>query len=125
MLTVMKLTPDSASGNIIQSYADGEIRLQNEIIRGNVIISRDLVIRDWNPPPLSELSLADFAPILELEPEIILLGTGEKQAFPPIGMLTELLQTGIALEAMETRAACRTFNVLIGEYRAAVAALLV
>lgn len=121
----MKLTPDSAAGNTIRSYSPGEIRLRDETLRSNVILSGDQLIRDWNPPPVAELSIADFAPVLELEPEIILFGTGSRQQFPAITVLTELLQSGVAIEVMETSAACRTFNVLIGEYRAAVAALLI
>jgi uncharacterized protein len=121
----MKLTPDSAAGNTIRSYSPGEIRLRAETLHSNAIISSDQLIRDWNPPPVAELSIADFAPVLELEPEIILFGTGSRQQFPAIEVLTELLQSGVAIEVMETSAACRTFNVLIGEYRAAVAALLI
>lgn len=121
----MKLTPDSVAGNTIRSYSPGEIRLHDETLRSNVILSGDQLIRDWNPPPVAELSIADFAPVLELEPEIILFGTGSRQQFPAITVLTELLQSGVAIEVMETSAACRTFNVLIGEYRAAVAALLI
>jgi uncharacterized protein len=121
----MQLTPDSAAGNTIRSYSPGEIRLRDETLRSNVIISRDQLIRDWNPPPVAELSIADFTPVLELEPEIILFGTGSRQQFPAFAVLTELLHSGVAIEVMETSAACRTFNVLIGEYRSAVAALLI
>ena len=121
----MKLTADSVQGNVVRSYAPGEIRLANTTLRSHVIISRDTVIADWNPAPLEAVSIADFAPALELQPEILLIGTGKAQRFLPMAVLTELLRAGIAVEVMETGAACRTFNVLIGEHRAAIAALLV
>jgi uncharacterized protein len=121
----MKFTADSASGNVIHSYTPGEIRLRDEVISSNVIISHDQIVADWNPPSLSELSIADFAPAMDLKPDIILFGTGVRQQFPDIALLTEILRSGIAIEVMETNAACRTFNVLIGEYRAVVAALLI
>lgn len=121
----MKFTADSAQGNVIRSYQPGELRIRDNIIRSHVILSRDRIIADWSPAPLDSLSAADFAPALELAPEIILLGTGRTQKFPPIGILTELMQSGIAIEVMETSAACRTFNILIGESRSVVAALLV
>ena len=121
----MKLTADSVQGNVVRSYVPGEIRLGHTTLRSHVIISRDTVITDWNPAPLEEFSIADFAPALELQPEILLFGTGKSQRFLPIAVLTELLRAGIAVEVMETGAACRTFNVLIGEHRSAIAARLV
>jgi uncharacterized protein len=121
----MKFTADSARGNIIRSYSPGEIKLREDTLRTNVIISEEKIIPDWNPPAIDQLSIADFAPALEQKPEIILFGTGRQQQFPNIALLTEIMRAGIAIEVMETGAACRTYNVLIGEYRAVVAALLI
>jgi len=121
----MKFTADSTSGNIIRSYSPGEIKLRGEIIRSNLIISQDKVIPDWDPPSIEQLSIADFAPALEQKPEIILFGTGRLQKFPGIALLTEIMRSGTAIEVMETGAACRTYNVLIGEFRSVVAALLI
>ena len=121
----MKFTADTASGNVIRSYQPGNLRIGDTVIQTNTIISHDQIIADWAPAPIHQLSIADFKPALELKPEIILFGTGRSQSFPDIGVLTELMQSGIAIEVMNTTAACRTFNVLIGEQRAVVAALLV
>ncbi len=120
----MKFTTDSASGNFIRAWQPGQLTVRDEIIRSNAIISHDRIINDWCPAAISDMSIADFSAALELRPEIILLGTGRKQQFPHIALLTEILQSGIAIEVMETGAACRTFNVLLGERRAVVAALL-
>jgi uncharacterized protein len=120
----MKFTTDSASGNFIRAWQPGQLTVRDEILRCNAIISHDRIINDWNPAAIRDMSIADFADALELRPEIILLGTGRTQQFPHIALLTELLQSGIAIEVMETGAACRTFNVLLGERRAVVAALL-
>ena len=121
----MKFTADSASGNFIRAWQPGRLTVRDELICCNAIISHDRIIADWRPAAITEMSIADFAPALELCPEMILLGTGRKQQFPHISLLTSLLQSGIAIEVMETGAACRTFNVLLGERRAVVAALLV
>ena len=121
----MKLTADHADGNTIRSFRPGEIIVQDQRIATNVIVSRDQIITDWQPPAISKLSVADFQQILDLQPEIILFGTGSTQHFPNISILTEILQSGVAIEIMETGAACRTFNVLTSEYRKVVAALLV
>jgi uncharacterized protein len=121
----MKFTADSASGNVIRSYSQGEIKIGTDIIHNNVIVSQNQIIHDWDPPAISQLSIADFEPALELKPEIILFGTGARQQFPDIALLTEIMRSGTAIEVMQTSAACRTFNVLIGEFRAVVAVLLI
>ena len=120
----MKFTADKTDGNVIRSYKPGEIELHTETLTSHSIISRDTLVRNWEPPTVSEMSIADFNAALELKPEIILLGTGIRQQFPDIALLTEIMHSGIAVEVMTTDAACRTFNVLIGEYRSVVAALL-
>jgi uncharacterized protein len=121
----MRFTADRAQGNVISSYIPGEIRLQNQTLNAHTIISRDELITDWQPPSLEELSIADFQPALDLKPDIILFGTGVSQRFPELRLMTEIMHQGVAIEVMDTHAACRTFNVLIGEYRAVVAALLI
>jgi uncharacterized protein len=72
---------------------------------------------------VADLALADFEPILALQPEVILLGTGARQQFPPAALLQAVLSRGVGLEVMATDAACRTFNVLASEYRRVAAAL--
>jgi len=121
----MKFTADTASGNVIRSHSPGEISLRDTVFTSHVIISQDQIISDWNPPAVDQLSIADFAPALELKPDIILFGTGLQQRFPDISLLTEIMRSGVAIEVMDTTAACRTFNVLLGEYRPVVAALLI
>jgi uncharacterized protein len=123
--TSMKLTPDSSEGNVIQSFLPGKIQLRNQTIHSNAIISHDQLITDWAPPALEMLSIADFQPALDMNPDIILFGTGSKQRFPAMTLMTEIMRAGVAIEVMHTEAACRTFNVLTGENRAVVAALLV
>ncbi len=121
----MKLTADNNTGNTINSYHPGEIRIQEHTYVSHIIVSENELLADWMPASLENLSLTDFQPALDMHPEIILFGTGNKQRFPDISLLTAILQSGIAIEVMETNAACSTYNVLIGEYRKVVAALLV
>jgi uncharacterized protein len=121
----MKFTPETGQGNKIESFVPGEIRLRSGILHSHVIISQDQIIPDWQPAAIDQLSIADFQPALDLNPDIILFGTGRVQQFPSVILMTEILQMGIAIEVMQTDAACRTFNVLIGESRSAVAALLI
>ena len=121
----MRFSSDPTEQNHIRAYEPGAIHLRDRTLTSNIIISADQIIEDWQPAPLAELSIADFAAAIELQPDVILFGTGAEQRFPDIALLTAIMQQGVAIEVMETHAACRTFNVLINEHRAAVAALLV
>lgn len=121
----MRLTADSIEANFIRSFRPGEIHLRDSIVTTNLIISAEAIIHDWKPSAVSALSINDLGAVLALQPEIILLGTGAIQQFPPIETLTAIMHAGIAIEVMSTHAACSTYNVLMGERRAVVAALLV
>ena len=121
----MRFSSDPTDKNQIRACEPGAIHLQNQTLSSHVIISAEEIITDWNPSAIEALSIDDFAPALALNPEILLFGTGNRQVFPDIAVLTEIMRAGIAIEVMETVAACRTFNVLINERRSAVAALLV
>ena len=80
----------------------------------------------WSPPPVAELTIEHLAPLLVLEPqpEFLILGTGRSMAFPPRALVGALEQKGIGIEAMDSRAAARTWGILRGEGRWIAAALL-
>jgi len=121
----MKFTTEKPQGNFIQSYLPGEIHLRDQVLHTHTILSADLIIADWQPAEFDDLSIADFKPALAHQPEILLFGTGPAQRFPALSLLTEIMRAGTAIEVMQTDAACRTFNILIAENRAVMAALLV
>lgn len=121
----MKLSAESGSGNVIRSFRPGELRLVEQTFKSHVILSASEIIQDWKPAAFPVLSIADFEPAIALGPEIILFGTGKQQKFPDNALMIEIMRQGIAFEVMDTAAACRTFNVLISEFREVVAALLV
>lgn len=110
--------------NAILSCTDREVRLRGRSIAVSVIVTRDAVIEDWQPPDLASLAIADFAALLELRPEVVLLGTGERQRLPSPALYADFAALGIGLEVMDNRAACRTYNVLLGEFRDVAVALM-
>ena len=81
---------------------------------------------EWEAPTLTDLGEADVEPLLALQPqpEFLLLGTGEKLSFPPRTFVAALEARGIGVEAMDSRAAARTWGVLRAEGRWIVAALM-
>jgi uncharacterized protein len=121
----MKLDLDANNGNLIRSFADDQVLVGHTFFREPVIVSMDSIIADWAPPPVESLSLADLRAALDLEPEVILLGTGPTQRRPPAAATAAVLRLGVGIEVMNTAAACRTYNVLASEYRRVVAALFI
>jgi uncharacterized protein len=114
----------AAEANAILACTDSEVRLRDRAVRGSVIVSRESVIDGWLPPAPESLTLADFEGLLALKPEVVLLGTGARQRLPPTALYAAFAERGIGLEVMDNRAACRTYNVLLAEYRDVAIALM-
>ena len=120
----MKFSLESGSGvNLIRSYSAEEIRIADSTVRTSCLVTSDQLITDWQPRSLDELTLDSLQPLFALQPELVLLGTGPIQRFPPAAIRRAFDERGIGLEAMSLGAACRTFNVLIQEERRVAAAL--
>jgi len=121
----MQFTRENAGeAHAILACSDFEVRLRDRTLRGSVIVLRDTVLEGWTPPAPESLALEDFAGLLALAPEVVLLGTGARQRLPPPALYADFAARGIGLEVMDNRAACRTYNVLLGEYRNVAAALM-
>jgi len=121
----MQLERDPAvEPNAIVGCSDGELRLRGAAYTASVIVTRDRVIDGWRPPPFDRLGIEDFALLLEKPPEVLLLGTGSSQRMPSPALFAAFAARGIGLEAMDNRAACRTYNLLLSEFRNVAAAIL-
>ena len=121
----MEFTRENAGdAHAIVACAAGEIRLRDRVVQGSAIITREAVLEGWHPGAPESLTLADFERLLELSPEVVLLGTGDCQRMPPAELYAAFAARGIGLEVMDNRAACRTYNVLLGEYREVAVALM-
>lgn len=120
----MKLHAEKGSGNYIQSVTAQAVLINGTSYSGPVLVSADRIISDWTPRPVAELKLDDFRAALELEPDVILFGTGTTHQFVSNHLVTAIMAGGVGFEVMATDAACRTYNVLAAEDRRVVAALL-
>ena len=125
----MKLHLTSAENNyLITAYGmggDGRFVEINQLrYMHNLIVMADKLITDWSATDFFYLTEANFAQIVELKPEVVLLGTGEKHQFLHPKIFQKLTENGIPLECMTTAAACRTYNILMSEGRN-VAAILI
>jgi len=93
-------------------------------LAGSFILAPDRAIEGWPVTAVNEIDEAAVAPILELKPAVVILGTGARIVFPAQSVLAEFLSRGIGIEVMDNAAAARTFNLLAGEGRRVVAAFL-
>jgi uncharacterized protein len=122
----MQLNLENAHNPLrIQRYDRGEIQLADITYRNSLLLLPDLPRpQNWALTDISALRPEDCAPFLEQRPEIVLLGSGAVHRFPHNDVLRFFQQHQIGLEVMETGAACRTWNVLLNEERAACAGLI-
>ncbi len=122
----MDVTPLVPEGRqIIQGYSAGSFRVNGTTYDGAILVSPMQTSR-WDAPSFSELTEKDFDEIAANanEIDVVLLGSGARGEFFPPKLRAALKEKGLSVDAMDTGAACRTYNVLMAEGRRVVAALL-
>jgi uncharacterized protein len=120
----MKLHLQTGRTILVTGAGPGWIRINADEYHGNMVLTPDAVIADFAPGGFDALVESDFSQLLAHRPEIVLLGTGSMQRFPPPQLTRALTEARVGVEVMDTPAVCRTFNILTGEERRVVAALL-
>ncbi len=121
----MKIELDYTSNNTnrIESYSTGEIKVNGEFFNSNLVITPGSIYKDLLPGHISELTKSHIESIQDLDPEVLILGTGQNLVFPGEDVLSPLINSQTGYEIMDTGAACRSFNFLLGEGRIVVLAL--
>jgi uncharacterized protein len=121
----MDLTPVAPAGRqLVERYAASGFRVSGVIYHGPVLVFPDLTV-PWGPANASDVTWETLAPVIEHGGiEILLLGLGRSTTAVPASLRSALRNARIALEAMDTGAACRTYNVLVAEDRRVAAALI-
>ena len=109
----------------IDAYGNGGFRFAHMSHRGSLFCLPS-GIHGWDVTAAATLKLADFSLIIDEQDdcEILLLGTGEEQIFPDLELRKALEAHSFSVEAMDTGAACRTYNILLNEKRRVAAALM-
>jgi len=125
----MKLQPDRLDVQSILGYGPGWIGLGNqgvaEKIEYSVVIGSRGEKFAWDCARFEDLTAAHFERLAETRPELVIFGSGIRLRFPPPAFLRSLMAARIGIETMDTLAACRTYNILAGEGRNVVTALLI
>ncbi|MBA4267608.1 MAG: hypothetical protein C0453_21240 [Comamonadaceae bacterium] len=124
----MKLHADKPDANTITAYGDDWIAVNGERLGQSVVLASSGERVDWLCTAHDELGEAHFNSLLaltDMPPELVIFGSGKRLRFVRPALLQSLITRGIGVETMDTRAACRTFNILAGEGRRVIAALLI
>jgi uncharacterized protein len=125
----MKLQPDRLEVQSILGYGAGWVGLGRdgvaEKIEHSVVIGSRGEKFAWNCASFEALSPEHFSVLGESSPELVIFGSGERLRFVKPAFMRRLIEQGIGVETMDTLAACRTYNILAGEGRRVVAALLI
>ena len=121
----MQLAPDThGQPNVIVSYAPGKLRLRDRVLTTSSIVTADCVL-PWPVTDAAALTPELLAPVFERAVKVVLLATGPRQVWPPPALFAHAAARGVGIEVMDLGAACRTFNLLLGDQRpVALAAVL-
>lgn len=122
----MDVTPLVPQGRqIIERYGNGGFRVTGASYRGSILVLPDRAAA-WPVASVDELDLTSLEPVLTAEPpvEVLLIGCGTAMALIDSDLRAAARARGVALEPMDTGAACRTYNVLVAEDRRVAAVLI-
>jgi uncharacterized protein len=125
----MKLQPDRLDVQSILGYGPGWIGLGNqgvaEKIEQSIVIGSRGEKFAWDCARFEDLTPAHFERLADIRPELVIFGSGSRLRFAPPAFLRSLMAARIGIETMDTLAACRTYNILAGEGRIVLTALLI
>lgn len=122
----MKLHPSQASSrNTFTAYGSNYVSVNGVRFETSLIVLPGHIVENWGVSDVQAMASADVAALIDLNPELVLLGTGKVLRFPHASILGALAAARIGMEVMDTQAACRTYNILSEEGRNVAAALIV
>ncbi len=120
----MKLQPDIISAQSISAYGPGWIAVGNEKISTSVVIGSRGERFNWACTRFEDLNVEHFEQLAAMNTELIIFGSGQRIRFPQATWIKPLIDKQTGIETMDTRAACRTYNILASEGRHVAVALL-
>ncbi len=121
----MKFAQDSQDeGYVITAYDENGVSINGKLFKQSLIITRDNLNSNWAALTIELLQEEQINQLLTFKPELIIIGTGDKLIFPAVEVYSGIIKQGIGIDFMDTRAACRTYNILMSEGRHVVAGLI-
>jgi uncharacterized protein len=124
-LSRMRMTADARPGiNLIRAYSNGALMVNETPVRASVSVSAETLTLMPELRDIGDLSDEHANAVLGTEPEVVIIGTGNRQVFPAPDWSARFLTRSVGVEVMTTAAACRTYNVLASEHRRVTALLI-
>jgi len=121
----MKFAQDSQDdGYLITAYERDTISVNGKPFQQSLLICQNKLNENWSINNIEALSDEHINQVLAFNPELIIIGTGQKLVFPPVTSYSSIIKRGIGVDFMDTHAACRTYNILVSEGRSVVAGLI-
>ncbi|HJV00900.1 MAG TPA: Mth938-like domain-containing protein [Burkholderiaceae bacterium] len=121
----MKLHPSSTQQyQTVTGYDDTGVEINAQRYNYSLIVLPETAPQAWGAATFEQLTEAHFTAILDLAPDVVILGTGERQRFIHPKLTAALTMRRIGVECMDNQAACRTYNILMGEGRKVTLALV-
>jgi uncharacterized protein len=114
-----------AGSNFITGYGENWVELNMQRYTSSLIVLPNQIISNWQVADFASLTPEHFEKLVELKPEVVILGTGKKHQFIHPRLSQSLTELGVGVECMDTAAACRTYNFLVAEERKVIAALII
>ncbi len=121
----MQLTEHKPGNHhVIRRVENHRITVDQTALESSFIVGARLLQPDWPVATLDELDETQCVPLLSHQPEVVLIGFGERQSLFPPSLQSIFHRQGIGVECMTLAAAARTFNILMSENRRALAAMI-
>jgi uncharacterized protein len=109
----------------VTGYFPGGVEINAQPFDHSLLVLPETEPRPWPVASFEQLTAEHFEQLLAEQPDVVILGTGERQRFVHPRLSAPLTSRQIGVECMDTNAACRTYNILMGEGRKALLALII
>ncbi len=121
----MKFAQDSQEdGYVITAYDDNSVSINGKTFSQSLVVANTRLKENWDVSDIELLTQNHIETVLSFQPELIIIGTGNRLVFPAIEIYSGIIEYGIGVDFMDTGAACRTYNILMSEGRDVVAGLI-
>ena len=121
----MKFAQDSQEdGYVITAYDDNSVSINGKTFSQSLVVAGTRLHEHWDIADIELLTSSHIELVLSLQPELIIIGTGNNLVFPAVEIYSGIIEHGIGVDFMDTGAACRTYNILMSEGRDVVAGLI-
>ena len=120
----MQFSREQPAVYAVRKYDAETVWVNDQALTGSIAISPQQIVDTFSCPQVASLSPAHLQPLLDMDPEVIILAVGDSVCFPPAAVMREVQKQGIGSEVMNDGAAVRTYNVLLSEERAVVLAMI-